>query len=413
MALTEIPVLPSTHPLFEWADYQSSRDALVSGSPTMLFAKEAWNAIVDSTNKALTAAGLSWDCRYTTAEEAKINGSSKQLTAMKFNSVRHNIDWPASLGWQWSINPNFHGYVGRDDFYGRSTHGTSADQVYAAYILELVRRLNVMIEVMKGTATMPESLVQHDSVVATDANLHAGTASAVSLLWTSGISSDTIFEALPPAHIAVDQILKLQTATVAMERLISTALASEEVTQHANIDAQAHAKPTLVLVPQRASASSYATADSVAKLALKVDVDTTTATQNVSASMLAIPKEKLVDIAVYTASAMVSAQSQLTAGVSASFATQPQSAKSTVSVSMQSDKSKELTVDSRAETSSDTVVDTTQQIKFVEVELNCKTDIVRTLDNDGWLVPLRWNDGLWIRQAHTITQREDGSLEVI
>lgn len=412
MAISDLPVLPSTHPLFDWTNYQSSKDALVPGTSTRLFAKEAWNAIVDSLNNALTAAGLSWDNKYTTAEGAKITESPAQLTAQKFNSVSHNIDLPVSLGWQWAFNPDFRGYVGRENFYGQSTHGASADQVYAAYILELVRRLNVMIEVMRGTATVPEVSVQYDNEVAADANLQAGAASAVSLLWTSGISSDTVFEALPPAPIAVDQILKLQTATIAMERLVSTALASE-VNQHADIDTQAYAKPTLTLVPQPASASSYATADSVAKLALKVDVNMATATQSVSASMLAIPKAKLVDVVVYAASAVVSAQSQLTAGISASFATQPQSAKSTVSASVQSDRSKELTVDSRARASSDTVVDTTQQIKFVEVELNCKTDIVRTLDNDGWLVPLRWNDGLWIRQAHTITQREDGSLEVI
>lgn len=157
MPLPTIPLLDKEYPLYDWSDWQSSRDALVKGTPTSHFAKEAWNAIVDSLSEALEGAGLAWDKTYTTAEGAKITEPYGKLTADKFNSVRHNIDWPAPLGWAWADREDFRGYVGREDFKGYQEYHKEADKVYPEYILELVRKLNFLLEIMRYTAPLLES----------------------------------------------------------------------------------------------------------------------------------------------------------------------------------------------------------------------------------------------------------------
>lgn len=155
--LLDIPVLDSTFPLFDWEDWPDSESALVSGGQTAAFEKEAWNAIVDTLADALESAGISWSTTYTTAEEAKITEEYGDLYAKAFNSLRHNIDRPASLGWAWAQRLSFRGHVGREDFRGVDQYGTSADDVYPEYIRELVRKLNLLIEIMRGTADTAEA----------------------------------------------------------------------------------------------------------------------------------------------------------------------------------------------------------------------------------------------------------------
>lgn len=149
--IVDIPILPSDFALFDWADWPDSRAALVSGEYTHNFRKEAWNAIVDRLAAALNTAGIKWDSLYAPVSVTKITDSYGDLYAAIFNSVRHNIDLPMPLGWAWAKTPSFRGYVGREDFKGVSIWGESqADDVYAEYILELVRKLNLLIGVMKG-----------------------------------------------------------------------------------------------------------------------------------------------------------------------------------------------------------------------------------------------------------------------
>lgn len=411
MALTEIPVLPSTHPLFEWTDYQSSRDALVSGSPTMLFAKEAWNAIVDSTNKALTAAGLSWDCRYTTAEEAKINGSSKQLTAMKFNSVRHNIDWPASLGWQWSINPNFHGYVGRDDFYGRSTHGKSADVVYASYILELSRKLDVLIEILRGTAGLSEITIEQLSDLLPIATLHAGDSRNL-------IVDDDVGVIYPDIRIEHTCGAPLETNCTASSRFATNVESLQSKPLEATVDNNTHTSVNAekrfaqkldvneVVVTDSASASGDAL------IALKMCPVGVTAHESISSTVIAIPAGKIVDLVVQAAVAMISAQSTLKTSKAVGLSTNPHGGNSSIYASLQPSSPKYLQADHISHATADATFDSSQNQVDMGATCLCTTCTTSILSNDGWQLPVWVDGGLWIRQAHTINQREDGSLEV-
>lgn len=160
MALEKFPALDSNHPLFDWDDHVQSRAALVSGGQCAEFHKETWNAIVDALGDALTAAGLTWDSKYTTFDGAHITEAYGALSAAMFNSVRTNLDMLFGIGWGWSVDPTFRGYVGRKDF--RGVTSGNPDDVYPEYILELTRGLNLFLEVLRGTADMAEGAYQHD-----------------------------------------------------------------------------------------------------------------------------------------------------------------------------------------------------------------------------------------------------------
>lgn len=156
MPIDRIPLLAEDYPLFDWDDHPQSYYALGEGELVSGFQKETWNAIIDQTLAALSAAGMSWDAKYTTAAKAKITEAYGPLSAKMFNSVRHNIDRPAPVGWGWANNPNLRGYVGREDFKGYADYGLNGDLFYAEYLLEMVRRLNLLLSIMRGTANLKE-----------------------------------------------------------------------------------------------------------------------------------------------------------------------------------------------------------------------------------------------------------------
>lgn len=156
MPIDRIPILSEDYPLFDWDDHLQSYYALGQGELVSGFQKETWNAIIDKTLAALSAAGMSWDSTYTTAAKAKITEAYGPLSAKMFNSVRHNIDRPAPVGWGWANNPNLRGFVGREDFKGYTDYGLNGDLFYAEYLLEMVRRLNLLLSIMKGTANLNE-----------------------------------------------------------------------------------------------------------------------------------------------------------------------------------------------------------------------------------------------------------------
>lgn len=156
MPIDTIPILSSDYPLFDWGDHLQSYYALGEGELVSGFQKETWNAIIDKTLSALSAAGMSWATDYTTASGAKVTHAYGPLSATMFNSVRHNLDCLTPVGWGWAKNPNMRGYVGRNDFKGYGDYGMDGDLFYAEYLLELVRRLNLTLSIMKGTANLKE-----------------------------------------------------------------------------------------------------------------------------------------------------------------------------------------------------------------------------------------------------------------
>lgn len=164
MPIDRIPILSADYPLFDWDDHLLSYYALGQGELVSGFQKETWNAIIDKAQAALSAAGMRWDSAYTSALAAKVTQAYGPLSAEMFNSVRYNIDQLTPIGWGWAKNPNMRGFIGRDDFKGYSKYGLSGDLFYAEYLLELVRRLNLTISIMKGTANLSEMVAPEQSL---------------------------------------------------------------------------------------------------------------------------------------------------------------------------------------------------------------------------------------------------------
>lgn len=156
MSLGKLPAIDSSFLLFSWdvGLNQLSRDALVSGGQCAYFRKETWNDIVDTLGDAMSDAHLSWDSKYTTFDGAHITEVYGGLSAAAFNSVRLNADVLFDIGWGWAADPAFRGYVGRKDFKGVASG--KPDDVYPEYILELARGVNLLVEVLRGTADMAE-----------------------------------------------------------------------------------------------------------------------------------------------------------------------------------------------------------------------------------------------------------------
>lgn len=152
MAVNKLPCLSPAYPLFDWKTWPDSEAALVQGGSTRKFQISCWNAIVVELENAIIASGGTWNTLYTTASEAKIDKDGR-LFADKFNSLTKNIDEIVPLRWQWAANPNFRGYIERQYFRGASDDFENPDKLYPEYIKELVRRMNLVIEIMKGDST--------------------------------------------------------------------------------------------------------------------------------------------------------------------------------------------------------------------------------------------------------------------
>ena len=156
------PLLPEDYPLFNWDDWPNSRAALVPGGPTKYFEKACWNAIIDTFSEAISAAGLPFyrEEEGITPEHLKITkGKYGRLLATVMNTTVDAIDDVVPMPWQWSYDAQYRGFLKgyRDSFRGSSwtnrypEENLPADVVYPEYILDLVRRINMIIEFMRGT----------------------------------------------------------------------------------------------------------------------------------------------------------------------------------------------------------------------------------------------------------------------
>ena len=217
--LNQIPSIPGNYPLFDWSEYQSSRDALVQGMPTNHFAKAAWNAIVDDLVDALAESGLEWDNTYTTENGARMTDTDGQLTAAKFNSVCLNIDHPAPLGWAWERNPDFRGYLGRVEMRGATTHGRRCDTVYPEYIIEIARKLNVLLEIMRGTGLLANVSADIRLGITQDIQLRSGIGTRVNLEHTSATKVQPTMHSGPGKLTAVDTLAKTKIQSSIITRI--------------------------------------------------------------------------------------------------------------------------------------------------------------------------------------------------
>lgn len=386
MPLQDIPVLPKEHPTYNWADWQSSRDSLVSGTPTSHFAKEAWNAIVDSLNEALENAGLAWDPKYTTASDAKITVAYGALTAQKFNSVRYNIEWPAPLEWAWAERPDFRGYVGRTEFRGRVKYGKTSDRVYPEYIIELVRRLNLLIELMRGTALICDCDTKYIVPLTLSVEAHAKRIVATSTDAITGLDMLAEARSARITHTASNIVSTICTTT---ETALSTpAPMYSQHLMHSTVEASG-----------------------ASKRAATLEVDSVNVGVHAHSDVLPIPIGKLVDVATRST---VRAINTSTVDSWPVFSIEGGTHVSGSIASAEMQPGNPIDIESQQIFGSDITssIELTHQISHVLAGSLLETQTVCELDTDGWERPVWYRGGLLIKQAHTIRTLADGSLEV-
>ena len=151
MAVTQIPILPVDYPLFDWNNWPNSYAALVPGGPTKAFEKACWNAIIDYVSQAAEAAGSEWRSGAQDPETVKLlSENAARMTAGKMNSLRLAVDDIVQIPWKWEYDKNFRGYLGRPYF--NTSVNEKQDVVYPEYFIEMVRHINRVIEILRGTA---------------------------------------------------------------------------------------------------------------------------------------------------------------------------------------------------------------------------------------------------------------------
>ena len=152
--------LRSDYPEWNWTEdtnKQKAYNALKNKGNTSLFKKTVWNDFVDCLYNALSEMGIEWDTTYGTYKQTKyttgviIDWFLMNFTAKKFNAVRYNIQKVINATFIWQYDKTYEGYVGRDDYKGYS-ETTKADTLYGSAIIELARKLNLFLSILKDEA---------------------------------------------------------------------------------------------------------------------------------------------------------------------------------------------------------------------------------------------------------------------
>ena len=156
--LQTVPVLPEDYPLFDWDWWPRSYAALAPGIPTTRFEKDCWNNIVDTLAAAMEEAGLDFyrsDEGFSPEDIHITGGRYGVLTAEKMNDLIWAMDDLYPFEWPWINDYKHPGAVNHWDFrdhgfFGKRTNNKEkANVLYAQYILDVVDRLNLLIQLMR------------------------------------------------------------------------------------------------------------------------------------------------------------------------------------------------------------------------------------------------------------------------
>lgn len=155
---------------FQYWDWNKDDDtikayyAVLTKNYTREFKASVWNNLCFKLKSALSAMNLEWDTKYSNFADVILEGSYPVLTARMFNSVRHNIEVHVPTTWKWAYDRAFDGYVGKIDFIG-AIDSRNPDTLYGSYILEIARKLNILISIFKNYASFVEPTVNFTAYI--------------------------------------------------------------------------------------------------------------------------------------------------------------------------------------------------------------------------------------------------------
>ena len=409
MGFDTIPAIPADFTLYDWANWQQSRDALATGVKTKQFQIAAWNAIIDGLANAITAAGQMWDSTYTTAAGAKITALDPKLYASKFNSVRLNIDRQMHLDWPWAVRTDSRGYVGREDFQGRQDVGKACDLVYPEYILELVRKLNLLLEIMRGTG--PVQYADTAQLIATQIEDDAKSGIGARVDYRHNASTDILTSG---ARSGKSVLTSASSASKSVRRT--------DIQQRAAVPVScSHVIPSLLSASGRSRVSAPA------------EPETTDIRSMAAADAMAIEKKRIAHISESRLSGTASRTDaktgeSVTFGIDCMTAHPSMDAEIRRGLPLHTAAARVSGSAARAETqkglprhvsanltgnSAASAVLAKQKPTRIECAGRSVATVICPAVDTGWLTPKWVSGGLWIRQVHDApVQRENGELEV-
>lgn len=177
--MEKLPILRADFPEFDWkteSEIASAADKVLAYTAATTkgqcadFHRSVWNEMVVLFSEALEETGLKWNEEYATYIGTCILVQYGALTAQKFNSFRLNLDTIAPTGWKWVFQRNIEGYTGRKNFFGVTERGSDADTLYGWYMVEMARKLNLTLRIMKNKADFSEFISSLQSISKTDAD---------------------------------------------------------------------------------------------------------------------------------------------------------------------------------------------------------------------------------------------------
>ena len=205
--------LRKNYPNWNWTQdekRQRAYNALVNKGNTSLFKKTVWNEMVDCLYNALIEVGLEWDEEYGTYERTKYptgflyNLFPMVFTAKKFNAVRKNIQKVINSTFIWQYDTNYEGYVGRDNYMGYA-ETEDADTLYGSALLELARKLNLLIDILKDEANTLDKEANVQNAVSSNSTLAVPELSKLDTYLTESLEAAGEMSNTTPKTFSVDK----------------------------------------------------------------------------------------------------------------------------------------------------------------------------------------------------------------
>ena len=171
--------LRKDYPEWDWNGDDKRKKAylaMTNKENTSLFAKKVWNDMVDCLNDALEEVGLQWNDYVASLTNTKFNVwfifdlIPQTFTARMFNSVKYNIEKLMNQTFIWEYDKDYEGYVGRSNYRGVN-EANEPDTLYGSAIIELARKINLVIQVLKDEALTKNESANVSTKATTEADL--------------------------------------------------------------------------------------------------------------------------------------------------------------------------------------------------------------------------------------------------
>lgn len=197
-----------------WAtaeETQQSYSALINKTRTNLFLMKVWNDMVLTVGYFRNMTERSWNTYYGTESDTYMRDGFDQLTANRFNALVVNVGYPR---YSWQFEPTLESYIGRETFKGVAMVSANyADIVYAAYFIEIMQKLNILIAVCNGNIERCELAWQEHRAlnISSDAVALPSAPIAYNLMIESDVESATelSIQALQPFRVQHTDTLNL------------------------------------------------------------------------------------------------------------------------------------------------------------------------------------------------------------